>query len=78
MRILVVASVLYDAILTDGLVTLRYVLGPGSPLTGSDVYYRDVALFKHQRVVDSVSALCVPPDSTDRRRPCRDSRLEAR
>ncbi|GMK54342.1 hypothetical protein CspeluHIS016_0109280 [Cutaneotrichosporon spelunceum] len=41
-RVLLVASVLYDAILSDICVTLR------------DVYYRDVALFNHQRVVDKI------------------------
>ncbi|BEJ11069.1 hypothetical protein CspHIS471_0104910 [Cutaneotrichosporon sp. HIS471] len=41
-RVLLVASVLYDAILNNNRVTLR------------DVYYRDVSLFKQQRVVNRI------------------------
>ncbi|BEJ03350.1 hypothetical protein CcaverHIS641_0105250 [Cutaneotrichosporon cavernicola] len=50
-RVLLVASVLYDAILNNSRVTLR------------DVYYRDVSLFKQQRVVNSVSRVRLSVDS---------------
>ncbi|KAL1405457.1 endodeoxyribonuclease [Vanrija albida] len=41
-RILCVAAVLYEAVITNGIVTMR------------DVYYRNVPLFGQQRVVDNI------------------------
>lgn len=62
------ASVLYDAILNGSLVTLPWVLQLFAQLiTLRDVFYRDVGLFKHQRVVDSVGCLFASADNSDRR-----------
>lgn len=53
-RVLCVAAALYEAVLTDVMVTKRWV---NLTVTAdeSDIYYRNVTLFEHQAVVDKVT-----------------------
>ena len=65
-----IASLMYEAVLS-GLVTTKRCVSCRVSLrwkearTVSDIFYKDVALFKTQAVVDKVSCECGSPNQAD-------------